>query len=448
MKPISSLKISISGVRGVIGDSLKPGLLCRFSSAYATYLGPGAIVVGRDTRTSGQMAKHAVLAGLLSSGVRVVDIDLAPVPTVQFTVNQLRARGGIAITASHNPAEWNALKFVREDGCFLNSYQAQEVLDIYHQQEYRQVTSDAILPVRRFDKAIENHIEEIVRVIDPLSEPHLRVAIDCCNGAGSVMTPRLLELLNCEVIPLHCQPDGHFPRPPEPVPENLGELSQLVVDEDADLGFAQDADADRLSIVSETGHAIGEEYSLALCTLEVLSRQRGPVVVNLSTSKVVEDIARSFDSPVFRSAIGEVNVTEQMMEVGAVIGGEGNGGVIYPPVNLARDSFVAMTLVIHLLRRRKQKLSEIVAELPRYQMIKRVFPGHPHKIQALIQSLQKSYSDETLDLTDGLRISRGSGWIHIRPSNTEPVLRLVIEATDRPTLEAYEKEMLKVLKNL
>ncbi|MFQ5739180.1 MAG: phosphoglucosamine mutase [Acidobacteriota bacterium] len=442
MKPIKTLKVSISGIRGVVGDSLKPLLVCRFAESFATYLGEGSILVGRDTRTSGEMVTHAVLAGLMSSGMSVIDVDICPVPTIQFLVRKLRCKGGIAITASHNPPQWNALKFIKSSGCFLNRYEAEELLSVYHQEEFKQVEASRLQPVAQYPAALGDHLRHILQTLRPRLTPRLKVVVDCCDGAGSTLTPLLVKELGCDVVPLNCKPSGYFPRPPEPVPENLSQLCETVRRHHADVGFAQDADADRLAIVSDQGVAIGEEYTLALCARTVLAREQGPVVTNLSTSRMIEDIAGSFGCPVHRSRVGEVNVTELMEERGAIFGGEGNGGVIYPRVNMARDSFVGMTLVVDLIRSSGFTVTELIDQLPRYRMAKSVYEMHPHRIPALIEELTTAYGGEKLNLLDGLKIEREEGWIHIRPSNTEPILRVVIEARDEVTLKAFHEEIL------
>src|SRR5712691_3235953 len=359
MRAIPTLKISISGVRGVIGESLTPTLLTRFAQAFGTYVGSGTIVIGRDPRTSGEMVKQAVIAGLLSSGCRVIDIGMCPVPTVQLLVRHHRAHGGVAITASHNPAEWNALKFVDADGLFLNSGKAREMLDIYHQGEYTKVASGELREVYEISGATDLHIQKILDGLGPLpqSERQLRVVLDACNGAGSIVGPKLLKALGVEVIPINVIPNGLFPRAAEPLAENLGDLCAVVKEHRADIGFAQDMDADRLAIVSDRGTAIGEDYTLVLATLYVLGKEPGPVVANLSTTSSLQEIVSRFGCPLFLSKIGEVNVTEEMQKQNAVIGGEGNGGVIYPRLNFARDSLVGMALILHLLARTGQTIT-------------------------------------------------------------------------------------------
>lgn len=430
MRAIPTLKISISGVRGVIGQSLTPTLLTRFAQAFGTHTGSGTIVVGRDPRTSGEMVKHAVIAGVLSSGSRVVDIGVCPVPTVQLQVRRRKAHGGIAITASHNPAEWNALKFIGSNGLFLDGGQARELLDIYHQGEYTKVASDEIRSVEEVEGATEAHIKAILDALGPLpaAKKRLRVVLDSCNGAGSIVGPKLLEALGAEVIAINVTPDGSFPRPAEPVPENLGDLCDAVKKHGADVGFAQDMDADRLAIVNEKGIPIGEDYTLVLATLYVLGRERGPVVANLSTTSALEDVAKKFDCPLFLTKIGEVNVTDRMQQQNAVIGGEGNGGVIYPRINFARDSLVGMALVLHLLADSGKTVSQLLDQFPRYSVVKEKMVCPSEKIPAILRMLRQEYGEFPLDTRDGVKVTLPEGWFLVRGSNTEPIIRVVAES--------------------
>jgi phosphomannomutase len=430
MRAIPTLKISISGVRGVVGDSLTPTLLTRFAQAFGTHTGAGTIVIGRDPRTSGEMVKHAVIAGILSSGSRVVDIGICPVPTVQLQVRQRRAQGGIAITASHNSAEWNALKFVGPKGLFLDSGQAREMLDIYHQGEYVKVGGAEIRTVEEIQGATDQHIKAILDVLGPLPKTPqaLRVVLDSCNGAGSLVGPKLLAALGAEVIPINVTPDGSFPRPAEPLPENLGDLCEEVRRSRADIGFAQDMDADRLAIVSEKGVPIGEDYTLVLAAMYVLGRERGPVVANLSNISALEDVAKSFGCPTFLTKIGEVNVTDKMEQQNAVIGGEGNGGVIYPRINFARDSLVGMALVLHLLAESGKTITELLEHLPRYSIVKEKMVCPSQKIPGVLRMLRQEFGKFPMDTRDGVKVMLPEGWFLVRSSNTEPIIRIVAEA--------------------
>lgn len=441
MQAIPTLKISISGVRGVIGDSLSPTLLTRFAQAFGTYVGSGGIVIGRDPRTSGEMVKQAVIAGLLSSGCRVVDVGMCPVPTVQMMVRRYGAQGGLAITASHNPPEWNALKFIGSDGLFLGAGSAREMLDIYHQGEYTKVSGAEMRAVELVTGATDIHIAEIIKALGtlPAQTRRLRVVLDACNGAGSLVGPKLLELLGAQVFTINDQPNGQFPRPAEPLPENLGALSAAVVAHNADIGFAQDMDADRLAIVSDQGVPIGEDYTLVLATLFVLGEagKPGSVVANLSTTHALEFVANKFNSPLFRTRIGEANVTERMQSENAIIGGEGNGGVIYPRINFARDSLVGMALILHLIAKQERSLSQILAELPRLFIIKEKVVCPSHKIKDVLQLIRQVYSGAPIDLTDGVKVILPNGWLHVRGSNTEPIIRLSAEADT----EAHAREI-------
>jgi phosphomannomutase len=430
MRPIPTLKISISGVRGVIGESLTPTLLTRFAQAFGTYVGARTIVIGRDPRTSGEMVKQAVIAGLLSSGCRILDVGMCPVPTIQLAVRHHRAHGGIAITASHNPAEWNALKFVGEGGFFLNTGQARELLDIYHQGEYTRVGGAEMREVAEAYGATDLHIQTIMEGLGPLPtrEKRLRVVLDACNGAGSLVGPKLLAALGAEVITINTTPNGSFPRPAEPLAENLGDLCAAVKAEQADVGFAQDMDADRLAIVSEEGVAIGEEYTLLLATVQVLGKSPGPVVANLSTTSTLQEVVKRFGCRLFLSKIGEVNVTQEMQKRSAVIGGEGNGGVIYPRLNFARDSLVGMALILHLLAETGQTITELVNTLPRFAMIKEKLVCPSDKISVVLRMLREEYAAYPMDLRDGVKVSLPSGWFLVRASNTEPIIRVIAEA--------------------
>jgi phosphomannomutase len=430
MRPIPTLKISISGVRGVIGESLTPTLLTRFAQAFGTYVGGRMIVIGRDPRTSGEMVKQAVVAGLLSSGCRILDIGMCPVPTIQLLVRHHRAHGGIAITASHNPAEWNALKFIGPGGFFLNTGQARELLDIYHQGEYTRVGGAEMREVAEASGGTDLHIQKIMEVLGPLPtrQKKLRVVLDACNGAGSLVGPKLLAALGTEVIPINVTPNGSFPRGAEPVAENLGDLCAAVKAQQADVGFAQDMDADRLAIVSEEGVAIGEEYTLLLAVVKVLGQNPGPVVANLSTTSALQEVVKRFGCPLFLSKIGEVNVTEEMQKQSAVIGGEGNGGVIYPRLNFARDSLVGMALILHLLSETGQTITELVNTLPRFAMIKEKLVCPSDKISVVLRMLRREYAAYPMDLRDGVKVSLPNGWFLVRGSNTEPIIRVIAEA--------------------
>ncbi len=451
MRAIPTLKISISGVRGVIGASLTPTLLTRFAQAFGTYIGSGTIVLGRDTRTSGEMVRQAVIAGLLSSGCRVIDLDICPVPTVQLLVRQRKARGGICITASHNPAEWNALKFINAEGLFMSVGQARELLDIYHQGDYTKVSGANMRSVETLAGAGDLHIQAILDAVGPLPKTSrkLKVALDSCNGAASQLAPKLLAALGAEVVSINTTPNGLFPRGAEPIAENIGALCQLVKESGADVGFAQDMDADRLAVVDETGTPIGEDYTLVLATQYILSKTPGAVVANLSTTHALDPVVQHFGCELHRTKIGEANVTEKMQAINAIIGGEGNGGVIYPRINFCRDSQVGMALILHLLADSGKTVSQLLAEFPHYHIIKEKLDCPSDKIAEALKMIRRDYADCEMDLRDGVKVLFANSWLHVRGSNTEPIIRIVAEAeTEAAAEEIVGKVYAKVAKLL
>jgi phosphomannomutase len=429
MRAIPTLKISISGVRGVVGDSLTPTLLARFAQAFGTWIGGGRVVVGRDPRSSGEMVWRAVASGLLSSGCRIIDLGICPTPTVQLIVWRTEASGGIAVTASHNPPEWNALKFVGPDGLFLSADRARELLDIYHQGDYTKVAGADMRPVEPMPGALDAHIAAVLDGLGllPKTSRRLRAVVDSCNGAGSVVTPRLVEALGAEVMAINTTPDGSFPRPAEPTPANLAALCEAVRSHHADVGFAQDMDADRLALVTETGVPLSEERTLTFAVQVVLARTPGTVVTNLATTHTLDEVAAGFGCRVVRTKVGEANVTQGMLRERAVLGGEGNGGVIYPRVNFARDSLVGIGLVLHLLAESGQPLSQLEAGLPPLNMIKRQLDCPSHRIPAVLGQLRETYAGSPIDLADGVKVTLPDGWFVVRGSNTEPIVRLVAE---------------------
>ena len=431
MRAIPTLKISVSGVRGVVGDSLTPEMVTRFAQALGTYVGGGRVVIGRDPRTSGEMVRQAVVAGLVSSGCRVSDLGVCPTPTVQLLVRELGASGGIAITASHNPPEWNALKFVGSDGLFLSAARGRELLDIYHQGNYVKAPGAAQRPPERIPDAVDRHVRAVVSGIGRLPEdaPRLKVVVDPGGGAASVAAPRLVEALGAEVEAIHTTADGHFPRPAEPIVENLGALGDAVRAHGADVGFAQDMDGDRLAIVDGAGKPIGEELTLVLAAEQVLAHSPGPVVTNVATTDAVEAMAARYGVAVTRTRVGEANVAEGMRHSGAVIGGEGNGGVLYPRVNFGRDSLVGMALVLHRLAETGQSVADLAAPYDGYRVAKILRPCPIDRARVLLERSRELWAGHSPDLLDGVKVRLPEGWFIIRPSNTEPVVRVIAEAT-------------------
>ena len=430
------LKISVSGVRGVVGETLTPQLLARFTQAFGTYVGSGKVLVGRDTRPSGEMVAQAVFAGLMSTGCRPVDLGIAPIPAIQRRA-ALRGdvRGAIAITASHNPAEWNALKLLSAEGLFLSTLQASELLDIYHQGDFCRASGDQAVSLEQDRGAVAAHLDavEALLEVEQIRRAGLHVAVDCVNGAGAVATPQLLrERLGCRLEPLGCEPSGQFLRPPEPLPKNLGELCRLVKSSGAVVGFAQDADADRLAVVDEGGRPLEGDQMLALLVHLALRRGVGPVVVNLSTTDLIEHVAASHGAPVFRSPVGEANVVELMQRHHAVVGGEGSGGLIFPAVHHCRDSFAGMALLLEYLAGGESISRWIDALPPRARVSGRL--ALPAAVpRSVLLGLRDGMEGAEIDLQDGIKASWPDRWVHVRASNTEPILRIIVEAHDQAT---------------
>jgi len=440
-----ALKVGVSGVRGVVGDSLTPQVAVTFAQAFGTFVGRGPVIVGRDTRPTGMMIENAVVAGLESVGCKPVLAGIVPTPSLLVITSARAARGCIAITASHNPAPWNALKFVDRRGMFLDEVRAEELFDIYHQGDFPLVAEDEIPRVEVEKAAFEEHVRRIAAYVDmeSIRRAHFRVAVDCCNGVGALWSRRFLEeSLGCRVVAVFERPNGDFEREPEPLPQNLNALREAVRKHGCDIGFAQDPDGDRLAIVDEQGEPIGEDLTLAFAVEEVLDRhEKGPVVVNLSTSRSVEDVARSRGCEIERTKIGEINVTSRMLERRAVVGGESNGGVIVPAIHPCRDSFAGMALVLELMAATGRTVSEIRAAIPRYTLIKDKIPIRTERAPLILRHLRKVYAGQRMNLIDGVYVELGRSWIHVRRSNTEPVMRLTIEAPDRREAQRLASEV-------
>jgi phosphomannomutase len=447
MKKPSSLKISISGVRGILGDSLTPQLAAAFAQAFGSYLGGGPVILGRDARSSGEMIAQAVIAGLLSVGGQPIDVGIIPIPSFLFYVKEARAAGGVCVTASHNPKEWNGLKFASRDGLYLNPHQTEEFLDIYHQGEFPLVSADRLKEAKTEPEAVGPHLAKILGAVDAerIRRRRFKVVVDCNNGAGAVLAPRLLEALGCEATFLFADPGAEFAHDPEPLPENIGDLCRAVVARKADVGFVQDADADRLAIVDGRGRPIGEELTLAVVAQYLLGSKSGPIVCNLSSSRALDDIARAAGVECLRSKIGEINVVEKLLaaEPRAIVGGEGNGGVIYPDVHPCRDSFTAMALVLEAMAATGESIASLARAVPAYVMIKDRLPGSAEQAYRLTNLLRKKYEGQgTPTLLDGLKLDFEDHWIHVRPSNTEPIIRVLAEAKT----EAKAREAIETLK--
>jgi phosphomannomutase len=427
---VSQPIISVSGLRGVVGESLTPDVAVRYVAAFSAVAPPGPILVSRDGRPSGGMLSEAVHAGLQATGRDTLDGAVLSTPTVGVLLRDCRAAGAVQITASHNPSPYNGLKLFTAEGRVIPAAPGREVLDRYLAGEIDWVPQDQLGRRRECVDAFSAHLHAVLGAVEyhAIRKRRFRVVLDSNHGAGSFLGRRLLEELGCLVTVLGEAQDGQFEHPPEPTAENLSGVAAAVGSSGAQVGFCQDPDADRLALIDENGRYVGEEYTLAICVDHVLRRRQGPIVTNCSTSRMSEDLAERYGVPFFRSAVGEANVVDAMLEHGALFGGEGNGGPIDPRVGPVRDSFVGMALVLDAMSARDMPLSALADELPRYEIVKTRLPLAAEKIPAALEALKRHFSDAKPDRLDGLRLDWPDRWLLVRGSNTEPIVRAVAEA--------------------
>ena len=448
-----SLIVSISGVRGVVGESLTPEVAVLYSKAFAEYClqrTPQSkrckIVIGRDGRITGKILTNIISSTLLSMGCDVVAIGVCPTPTVALTVEKSDAVGGIAVTASHNPMQWNGMKFFNSTGLFLDTNETKDFLEVVQEQKLGYAGWDKIGTHQSDEAWIQKHIDTILQLkyvdVQKIKNRKFKVVLDCINSAGGVIVPPLLKMLGCEVIEMNCDVSGVFAHTPEPIPENLTALAEKVRAEKADLGIAVDPDVDRLVLITEKGEPLGEEYTIASVVNFVLSKEQRAmspgqkVVVNLSTTRAVDAIAKSYGATVTRTPVGEINVAKKMKEIGAVIGGEGSGGVILPEAHYGRDAIVGIGLVLQMLMEFGGSLSEYKSKLPQYCITKNKFEIGSLNADELLNQVIQKYKSVKLNTDDGVKIEFTDSWVHLRKSNTEPIVRIIAEA---PSVEKAQK---------
>ena len=441
------LIVSVSGVRGTVGGALSPTIACEFGCAFATMLGAGATVaVGRDTRLSGPMLVSAIKAGLLGCGADVVDLGVASTPGIALMTKLLKAAGGVVVTASHNPGEYNGIKFLQPTGTGLTAETADKLKAAWQSRQFTLADADHQGEERHQTNTHGLHVDAVCAVIDEtkIAAKRFKVVLDSVNGAGCIVGPMLLGRLGCEISHLNAEASGRFAHRPEPVAENLAELCQAVRRHRAAVGFAMDADADRLAIVDENGTFIGEEYTLALAAAFVLRHRKGKLAANLVTSRMIDDLAAAAGCQVVRAPTGEANVVSAMTREGCIFGGEGGGGVIEPRVVLVRDSLVAMAYVLQSMAETGQTISQLVDEIPRYVMVKAKLPCPPGAIQRVIDAVCASFAGRPgvrFNTADGLRIDLPDAWVCVRASNTEPILRILAEAPDRAAADGLADQV-------
>ncbi len=451
----TSLKITVAGIRGETNLSLLPATALTFAEIFGSIMNKGTIVLGTDTRLSTLPFKSAVIAGLSATGCNIIDIGVVSTPTTQIMVKKLKASGGIMITASHNPIQWNGIKFISDKGIFFDEEQMQKIFDLYdHYNENLKASTtnedfvnkniinyanvNSLGKITNYSSAAEDHINHLLKFVDvkSIKESGLKVVIDSCNGAGAVLNPILFNKLGVTLININSTPDGNFTRGPEPLPENITLLREKVLETKADIGFAQDADADRLAIVNEKGQAIGEDYTLVLVMKYLLQRHPNPagkiVATNLSTSKAFDDVAELYKTKVVRTKIGEVNVSKVLLQKDALVGGEGNGGVIIPEIGLGRDSFAGIAFMLEYMAKSKMKVSEIVSTVPRYEVVKTSkHLASQAEVIGILEKVKKVFAGEKMDMQDGVKVIFQDSWLHVRASNTEPIVRYFAEAKSK-----------------
>ncbi len=429
------LRFSASGVRGIVGQTLTPELITDFACAFGTYVQSGRVVVGRDTRTSGEMVKSSVFAGLLSTGCPVVDLGICPTPVIQFTVREVSAAGGIAITAGHNDARWNALGFLSAGGTFLDPYQGEEILDIYHSGEFTKRQWNSLGKVERKDDYLPTYLDRLCGFLDvkAIRAAGFKVIVDPCNGAGAGIVDVFCERLGCQLIPINNERTGIFPHDPEPRPRNARQIASIVKPVRADIGFLLSSDAARLSIVTDTGETVSEEYTFPIVLEHFLGRGKGPVVTNLSTTRTVDDIARRYDCPLIKSEVGQVYSLHTALTEDALIAGEGCGTVAVPQFHPGFDAFLSMGLILEMMAIRRRRISELLNDLPRYHIVKEKVYCPPDKVHNLMHEVRHEYRPEKPDLTDGVRVDWEDSWLHVRASTTEPLIRVIAESNNEQT---------------
>ncbi|MBI5476984.1 MAG: phosphoglucosamine mutase [Ignavibacteriales bacterium] len=451
-----SLMVSISGIRGIIGDTLTPEVIVKYTAAYAEYCGRGKIAIGRDGRITGKVIGNIVSSTLLSMGCNVIALGVVPTPTVALAVEKLGASGGISITASHNPIEWNGLKFFSSTGLFLDEDENKRFWEIANRENFKYVRWNKIGKHNPDEMFIDRHIDEVLKLLyidtKKIKERRFKIVLDCINAAGGLIVPKMLKQLGCEIIEMNCDASGVFARTPEPIPENLTDVCERVKKEKADIGIVVDPDVDRLVFIDERGEPIGEEYTITSIIKFILEKQKAlttftrqrrasnsplTVVVNLSTTRAVDDVAKSFGASVVRTPVGEINVAGRMKKIGAIVGGEGSGGVILPAVHYGRDAIVGIGLILQQLAEFGGTVSEFKKTLPQYFITKSKIEVSGKDPDQLLNNLKVKYqSVGKINFDDGLKIDFPDSWVHLRKSNTEPIIRIIAEA---PTKEKSEQ---------
>jgi phosphomannomutase len=427
------LKIGISGVRGIVGDTLTPELTMDFASAFGTYINSRKVLIGRDTRNSGPMLHAATTSALLAAGCNVVDLGICPTPILQYMVKRLKARGAISISAGHNDADWNALTFINQEGTYLNSYQGEEVLDIYHLEKFKKVSTDKLGRVDYRPDELDNYFDKLTKFLNAgaIKDAGFKVVIDACNGGGAGIIDIFCKHLDCELIPVNNERTGFFPHDPEPRPRNASEVASITKIVQADAGFLLNSDVSRISIVAEDGETLSEEYTLPLIAGYFLRKQPGAVITNYSTSRMIEDVSQCLGCQVIKAKVGQSDCIQKMIEEDGVMAGEGSGSVAIKEFQPAFDGFLAMGMILEMMAVKSKKISEMVKELPKYHIMKEKIYCPPVKAHSIVNEIRKLYASQEISTKDGIKVEWKDGWVHIRASATEPMIRVISESQSK-----------------
>ena len=436
------LKIGISGVRGIVGETIIPELVMDFACAFGTYLDSKKVLIGRDTRVSGPMLLEATLAALISTGCDVLDLGICPTPVLQYMVKDFKAGGAVSITAGHNDLKWNALTFINQEGTYLNTFQGEEVLDIYHLGKFTKVSVDQLGRVKAADDYLDVYFKKLKTFLDSesIKKSNFKVVIDPCNGAGAKIIDAFGQNLGFELIPVNNEPNGYFPHDPEPRPRNAQEVASIMKVVEADVGFLLNSDVSRVSIVAENGETLSEEFTLPLVANSYLEKNPGTVITNHSSSRMIEDVAQKRKCPVIKAKVGQSYSIQIMINEEAVMAGEGSGSIAIPEFQQAFDGFLTMGLILEIMAVRKKRVSELVEELPRYHIVKEKIHCPSTRIHSVVNEVKKLFADRNIDSSDGIKIEDQDGWVHVRTSATEPMIRIIAEdiSEDRARERAEE----------
>ncbi len=441
------LKIGISGVRGIVGETIIPELVMDFACAFGTFLDSKKVLVGRDTRVSGPMLHEATLSALVSTGCTVLDLGICPTPIIQYMVKNLKAKGAVSITAGHNDLKWNALTFINRDGTYLNMFQGEEVLDIYHLGKFTKVPVDRLGQIEPIDDCMDVYFKELKKFLnaEAIKKAKFKAVIDPCNGAGAKNIDVFSQQLGFELIPVNNEPNGYFPHDPEPRPRNAQEVASVMKAVNADVGFLLNSDASRVSFVAENGETLSEEFTLPLIAKYYLEKNPGIVVTNHSSSRMIEEVARGKNCPVLKVKVGQSYSIQSLINEDGVMAGEGSGGIAIPEFQPAFDGFLTMGMIMEIMAVRNKKVSELVEELPRYHIVKEKIYCPPTKIHSVVNEAKKLYANRDIDSADGVKVEDKDGWIHVRTSATEPMIRVIAEDRSREKARERVEEVLNFI---